>query len=306
MADEKQTLQVKNTANDFMGAVEKQITDFQKQGQLQFPANYSVENAVKSAWLVIMQTLDRNKKPALSVCTKTSIYNALLNTVIQGLNPAKQQCYYIVYGNQLTMLRSYFGTAEVTMRVAHLLKPPFAQVIYKGDELDYDIDNGAIHNIRHKQKFENIKDENIIGAYCVLLLPDGSDYCGIMTLEDIHKSWSFGQTKGTSNAHKETPGEMAKKTVISRTCKLFLKTSDDSDILSQSFFHSDDQAEAARVEEEVQDNANKIPLEVEGIEVDPETGEANEGEPDAPEEPEKEAHDKAKSGTQSTLGGPNF
>jgi hypothetical protein len=56
MSEDKQ-LQVKHTANEFMEKVETQIGAFQKKGELQFPAGYSVENAVKSAWLVIMQKI---------------------------------------------------------------------------------------------------------------------------------------------------------------------------------------------------------------------------------------------------------
>ena len=307
MAD--QQMQVNNTANEFMNAVTNEINSFQKKGQLQFPPHYSVENAVKSAWLTIMQTKDRNDKPALTVCTKTSIYNALMDTVVQGLNPSKRQCYYIVYGNQLTMMRSYLGTAAVTMRVARLKKPPFAQVIYQGDELDYDLENGVVHNIRHKQKFQNIDPNKIAGAYCVCILPDGSDYCGIMTMEEIKRSWSFGQSKGNSKAHNNTPGEMAKKTVISRTCKMLMDTSDDSDLVAQNVVESDMRAEEAQTAEEISQNANKVPLEPEFSEVDPDTGEVKEPAAEAPQHeaaPKAQVQPKQQAPAQTTLDAPGF
>ncbi|WP_243124300.1 recombinase RecT [Clostridium sp. AWRP] len=37
--------------------------------------------------------------------------------MMQGLTPAKKQCYFVVYGKQLQLMRSYMGTAAVTKRL---------------------------------------------------------------------------------------------------------------------------------------------------------------------------------------------
>ncbi|MCG3082651.1 recombinase RecT, partial [Pseudomonas aeruginosa] len=42
-------------------------------------------------------------------CNDTSKPNALLDMVTQGLNPAKNQCYFIPYGNKMQLQRSYHG-----------------------------------------------------------------------------------------------------------------------------------------------------------------------------------------------------
>ncbi len=73
---------------------------------------------MKSAWLILQAAVDKDKKPVLEVCSKNSIANALLDMVVQGLNPAKKQCYFIAYGNGLACQRSYFGTMAVTKQVA--------------------------------------------------------------------------------------------------------------------------------------------------------------------------------------------
>ena len=75
------------------------IKDFEEAGELKLPTNYSAANALKSAWLILQETKDRNDKPALVVCTKESVANALLDMVVQGLSPMKKQCYFIVYGS---------------------------------------------------------------------------------------------------------------------------------------------------------------------------------------------------------------
>src|SRR5690625_4382272 len=62
---------------DTVDVVAERVRQFQERGEIHFPANYSPENAMKSAWLILQNTQDRNKKPALEVCTKDSIANSL-------------------------------------------------------------------------------------------------------------------------------------------------------------------------------------------------------------------------------------
>jgi len=95
---------------DTVDIVAAKVREFQERGELDLPPNYSPENAMKSAWLILQNTFDKNKKPVLHACTKDSIANSLLDMIVQGLNPAKKQCYFIAYGNQLVCQRSYFGT----------------------------------------------------------------------------------------------------------------------------------------------------------------------------------------------------
>ena len=59
--------------------------------------------------------------------------------VVQGLNPSKQQCYFIPYGNLLTLSRSYLGTIALTKRLKGV-KDVVAYPIYKNDKLDIGFD----------------------------------------------------------------------------------------------------------------------------------------------------------------------
>ncbi|WP_249310069.1 recombinase RecT [Bacillus sp. FJAT-49736] len=230
---------------------------------------------MKSAWLLLQNVQDRNKQPALKVCTKDSIANSLLDMVVQGLNPAKKQGYFIVYGNQLIFQRSYFGTMAVTKRVTGA-KSIDAAVIYDGDDVEYEMENGRITNLKHKQKFGNIDKEKIIGAYCTLVLSDGSVYHELMTMDEIRKAWSKSQMWGKDQSeerkgstHDEFKQEMAKKTVINRACKKFLNSSDDSSLIMKHINRADEIAAEAEVEEEIRNNANGEIIDVE-YEVAPE------------------------------------
>jgi recombination protein RecT len=257
---------------DTVDIVTAKVKEFQEKKELHFPASYSPENAMKSAWL-ILQTIKTGKndgyRPALEVCSKDSIANSLLDMVVQGLNPAKKQGYFLVYGKQLVFQRSYFGTMAVTKRVTGA-KEIDAAAIYEGDEVDYEMVNGRIKNLTHKQKFGNINKDKIIGAYCTIVMPDDSVYTELMTIDEIRKAWSKSQMWGDNqveerkgSTHDEFKQEMAKKTVINRACKKFMNSSDDSSLVMQHVNRADEVAAEAQLEEEIKQNANQEIIDVE-------------------------------------------
>ncbi|MDF2854252.1 MAG: recombinase [Neobacillus sp.] len=288
---------------DTVDIVAAKVKEFQEKGEVHFPANYSPENAMKSAWLILQTIKDRNQKPALEVCTRDSVANALLDMVVQGLNPAKKQGYFIVYGTVLVFQRSYFGTMAVTKRVTDA-KNIDAAVIYEGDEVDYEIVNGRITNLTHKQKFGNINKDKVIGAYATIVMDDGSVYHELMTIDEIRKAWSKAQfwAKGQSvekegSTHDEFKGEMAKKTVINRACKKFMNSSDDSSLVMQHVNRADDAAEEAQLEEEIKNNANGEIIDVEFEESPKEPAQIENNEP---------PHIEVQQPQMEYVGGPGF
>ena len=257
---------------EVIDSVEAKIAEYQSENAIHFPPNYSPQNALKSAWLVLQETKDKDKNPVLEVCSRESIANALLNTVIQGLNPAKRQVYYIAYGKQLVAMRSYHGTLAVTKRVRGV-EDVYHEVIYQGDEFELENNRGAKRIMKHVQRFENIDDSKIIGAYCVVIYDGGKEFCEVMTMEQIKKSWS--KTTNGGGVQKEFPAEMARRTVINRCCKRFINASDDSDLLIHAFNSTDGSAAAqGEADTEIKANAN-----TEFIEIAPEPAEL----PDIPE-----------------------
>jgi len=270
MANDKNQLAM--VKKDTVDVVAAKVREFQERGELHFPANYSPDNAMKSAWLILQATKSGKNdgyRPALEVCTKDSIANSLLDMVVQGLNPAKKQGYFLVYGKQLVFQRSYFGTMSVTKRVTGA-KSIDAAVIYEGDEVDYEMVNGRITNLSHKQKFGNINKDKILGAYATIVMTDDTVYHELMTIDEIRKAWSKSQTWGKEqtqeqkgSTHDEFKQEMAKKTVINRACKKFLNSSDDSSLVMNHINRADDIAAEAELAEEINQNANKDVIDVE-------------------------------------------
>ncbi|MGJ9460317.1 recombinase RecT [Oceanobacillus sp. CF4.6] len=278
--------------------IQKDITDdvnqslgrLQEDG-LQLPANYNASNALKSAFFKLQEVKDRNGKPAIEVCTKASIANTLLDMVVQGLSPAKTQCYFIVYGTQLQLNRSYFGTQAVLKRLTNV-KDIWANVIFDGDVFDYEIAGGREKLLKHETNFLN-RDNDILGAYAVVKTSEDEEVLTVMTKKEIDASWSQGKTKNVQN---KFPQEMAKRTVINRAAKAFINTSDDSDLLVEAINNStENEYDNNRVDvtpeeeakQQISENANAEELDItegdytevepepEELDVDKVTGEIN-------------------------------
>lgn len=242
---------------DTVDVVADRVRQFQERGEIHFPANYSPENAMKSAWLLLQTVQTKDYKSVLEACTRDSIANALLDMVVQGLNPAKKQGYFIAYGKNLVFQRSYFGTMAVTKRVTRASEI-IPQLIYEGDEFEFEIVRSGKKVTNHKQSFANIDDNKIIGAYCTIYWPDGKEFTEIMTIKEIRQSWKKSKQNPDKegSTHNEFPGEMAKRTVINRTCKAYMNTSDDGSLIMKHFHRGDEAIAEAEVEEEIAENAN--------------------------------------------------
>lgn len=196
---------------------------------LSLPRNYNASNALNAAFLELQKVQDRSHRPALEACTQDSIVKALLDMTLQGLSPAKDQCYFIVYGNELQMQRSYFGTVAAVKRLDGVQKVR-AEVVHQDDDFEIGAnDDMELVVKRFNPKFEN-QDKPIIGAFAIIKTDKGTDFT-VMTKKEIDQSWA--QTRQENNKVQQNfSQEMAKRTVLNRAAKMFINTSDDSDLLT--------------------------------------------------------------------------
>lgn len=192
---------------------------------LAIPKNYNASNALNIAFLELKDMKVRNK-PLLEEVTKDSIYQSLLNMVLQGLSPAKNQVYFIPYGNELQMQRSYFGTQAALKRLSDV-KDIYAEVIRKGEEFEFENKEGRKRFVKHEQTFETL-DNEIVGAYAIIETENDGKLLEIMTKKQIDTAWSQAKTKNVQNKFGD---QMAMRTVINRAAKNHINTSDDSDML---------------------------------------------------------------------------
>lgn len=205
------------------------INQMQNTQNLSLPKNYNASNALNAAFLELQKVQDRNHRPALEVCSRDSVVKSLLDMTLQGLSPAKDQCYFIVYGNELQMQRSYFGTVAAVKRIDGVQKVR-AEVVHQDDQFEIGSnDDMELVVKKFVPKFEN-QDKPIIGAFAIIKTDEGTDYT-VMTKQEIDQAWS--QTRQKNNrVQRDFSQEMAKRTVLNRAAKMFINTSDDSDLLT--------------------------------------------------------------------------
>lgn len=260
-----------NTENTQLAEVKKDISAqvlakvdaFQKSGELKLPADYSPENALKSAYLILAETKNAGGKFALDFCTKESVANALLKMVVWGLSPMKKQCYFIMYADKLDCSPEYTGNIAMAKRFGGL-KDLKSRAVFEGDNFVFEVDpeTGRNRLVEHKQTLQSMGSKKVIGAYAILDMVDGTRDMEVMSIEQIRQSWEQGPMKGKSPAHNNFPDQMACKTVTNRACKPLIRTSNDS------ILYSEDDGEGERtidivaedVKHEIKEKANKEEL----------------------------------------------
>lgn len=241
----------------------KSVIDKATNLKLNMPSDYSAYNAMAAAYLNI-----REKVTNFDKCTAGSIANALFTMVVLGLNPIKQQCYFVAYGDQLTLLRSYMGSQALAKRVNPNIAHIRAKAIYEGDEIEIEtVDCLDVIKKHVPVKFSQMNRLDIIGAYAVVIDKNNQIIdTVIMTMEDIKESWKMGSQKGVilddgninpNKTHGKFTASMCKRTVINKICKPIINTSDDMTLLKATIQSDEDMKVIDIVQPEIEENANK-------------------------------------------------
>lgn len=255
--------QVAEIKKDISSQVLAKVDSFQKSGELVLPKDYVVENALKSAYIILSDP----KNNLLEKCDKSSVAEALLKMVVYGVSPIKKQCYFIPYGQKLECSVSYAGNIAIAKRYGNL-KSIKANAIFEGDTFEFEVDatTGRRKITKHSQTLESIGNPILKGAYAVYELNNGITDVEIMNIKQIQAAWGQGGSKGNSPAHKNFGDQMAVKTVINRACKLLISSSDDSILYDPLEENEYVDTAKGNVQQEIKDNANNETIGFENIE----------------------------------------
>lgn len=244
------------------------------------PKDYNYVNAVKATMLKLQDVKDKNGKPALEVCTPSSIQSALFSMVVKGLDVSKNQAYLVCYGQQLQLQESYFGKVLQVKRIFPEWEPR-PNIVHEGDTFKYAVnpDTGRKELVEHTQSLENL-DKPIVGGYIYLPCADGGKDLYCMTIKQIMASWSKSRSGGATA--KQFPEKMAMKTLVNSGCTMVINSTPSQSNIADN---SDDPNAPEHVPEYV--DAEEV-VEVKELPdapqyVDTETGEIkNEPAPEAP------------------------
>lgn len=209
--------------NAFVDGLVTQLQEKERFG-LTFPKDYNYSNELMGAYLILKETQDANKKSVLESCSQASIANTLMDMVTLGVSMQKKQCYPVAYGGKLQCQVSVYGNTCIARRYG--LKGIDAMCIYEGDSFIYHIEDARIVVDKHEQDFLNLNKDNIIGAYAICTMDDGSKYVELMNMDMIKQAWKqgFGYKENGSGTHQKFTDQMAMKTVKNRALKYIIRT----------------------------------------------------------------------------------
>ena len=191
--------------NSLKESLEKQVAAL--------PENFNQQRFIQNCMTVLQ---DGNAN--FANCEPKSVVRTLLKGAFLGLDFFNGECYAIPYGGQVSFQTDYKGEIKLCKKYSrNPIKDIYAKVVREGDEFEEIITNGN-QSINFKPKPFN--DGEIIGAFAVCLYKDGSMLYDTMSKADIDHTRSAFSKASNSKAWKESYGEMCKKTVLRRLCKL--------------------------------------------------------------------------------------
>lgn len=151
-------------------------------------------------------------------CEPKTVVRTLLKGAFLGLDFFNGECYAIPYGTSCQFQTDYKGEIKLAKRYSSTpIQDIYAKVVRNGDEFEETIENGK-QFVNFKPKAFN--DGEIVGAFAVVLYKDGSMIYDTMSKAEIEHTRQAFSKAANSKAWKESYGEMCKKTVLRRLCKL--------------------------------------------------------------------------------------
>lgn len=187
---------------------------------------YDLPTAMNNLFLQLVQTTDKNDKPALEVCSKESIQEAIMTCINKELDVGKKQGYFIVYNGNLTFQPSYFGNVKQAKSVSNVRI--VSNVIRDGEEAELETRVDGTIIVRHKPNIKCLNNK-IIAVYAVATDIDTGrvDNSDIMSVEEAKKSWLKSQNG--CKVGKEFEHEMLRRTIENRLAKHYINKADDSE-----------------------------------------------------------------------------
>lgn len=207
------------TVEQWYGTIKTGLTKKLTENKEALPAGFNQQRFILNCITVIQDMMkDNKKKEQLEKINPETIPVCLAKAAYLGLDFFNGECYAIPYGGNLTFQTDYKGEIKLCKRYSkNKIKDIFAKVVRQGDFFMEEVDGGK-QNVQYRPK--PFSDEQMIGAFAIVVFEDGSMMYDTMSSEDIENVRNTYSKMKDSQAWKSSTGEMYKKTVLRRLCKL--------------------------------------------------------------------------------------
>lgn len=202
-------------------AVQKWLDANRETLEVQIPAN------VNPQMLLAQYQMQVRTNPVLSECSLPSLLRCLVHAAHYGLTLGTfNSCWMIPFKGEAQLVLGYGGLARIA-KACNELRWYKCELVYRGDRFELTQDNDVIHEYdpfndgRETELYApNSKhwSGRVLGAYCVIVRPDGSKARDVMTVKDIERTRAKSRGRD-SMMWVEFWGEGAKKTVFRRCMK---------------------------------------------------------------------------------------
>lgn len=147
-----------------------------------------------------------------------TVARTMLKGAFLGLDFFNKECYAIPYGNSLQFQTDYKGEIKLAKKYSiNPIKDIYAKLVRAGDDFEEAVVDGK-QTINFKPLPFNSGE--ILGAFAVVVFKDGSMVYETMSVSEMEHVRSKFSKQSTGKAWTDSTGEMYKKTVLRRLCKL--------------------------------------------------------------------------------------
>lgn len=148
----------------------------------------------------------------------TTIPMCLAKGAYLGLDFFNGECYAIPYGKSMNFQTDYKGEIKLCKKYSrNPIKDIYAKLVREGDYFEESV-NGGVQSVCFRPI--PFSDKEIIGVFAVVLFTDGTMMYDAMSKAEVEKVRASYSKAKDSPAWKNSFGEMCKKTVLRRLCKL--------------------------------------------------------------------------------------
>jgi recombination protein RecT len=157
------------------------------------------------------------QNPKLFNCSPASLYKSVMDSAQLGVDCSGLlgAGYLVPYGSTCQFIIGYRGLIDLARRSGQILSIE-AHVVYAADKFVAQF--GTDPKIEHEMDMSADRKDDIVAAYAVAKLRDGSTQTEVMTKADIERVRKISKA-GASGPWKDHYAEMARKTVVRRLCK---------------------------------------------------------------------------------------
>ncbi len=231
------------------------------ENELNLNAKALPENFNQSRFVLNCISLIKSNLSNYNNITPESVYLALAKGAYLGLDFFNGECYAIPYSGEVNFQTDYKGEIKLAKTYSrNPIKDIYAKNVRKGDFFEEIIESG-----KQSVNFRPVpfSDEVIIGTFAVVLFKDGSMMYDTMSVKEIEEVRNNFSKAKNSKAWAATPGEMYKKTVLRRLCKLIDLDFNSQQRLAYRTWQKEDEAEAKKESGDYQEVPGMVNREME-------------------------------------------